>query len=522
VGFVCCGEFRRQQGLTFGANLYSQPWAGLACKGWFHIVMLVVAAGLAYRLRNTLAVLAASRTFAADAVRLRILEVRGGSELPVGDTEVAAFGLLQGGCRSRENSFQLRDRARNGTGQYELRAPGVRADGYFFVTAPLHPKLIPARWIVESLDMNGSWVMVGASSWRLLANGQADIHSQLQYSPSFWRSGSADSSVLTVSADMRPGTNWILINMVLPVISIIGCFACPVLGFAGFFEEYRFVFKSWYCTGSLVWTAAACSCHWTAGWRELVITWMKAFVRIIPTIRIVLDYTSVVGFFVSYGLGDVLIVFISEAVFYQMRWPVLLQVVCSCGLGWFHALFGMSMIYFRREAIAGAYNIVLNDKLCYDAIWDKLCSQEGISELRKFVKCIEKMLDSASPPRQFIYKRRKQETKRRKSISRSFLSRQSLLSVLFGTHDGLPIVCLGQLFVQAQFLQPILLSKVKCWALASRGCFPLRSGGFLRYSDALSCSGQDVKWASLKSSSRAVEKLIRVFGQVFLEDVVYI
>ena len=90
--------------------------------------------------------------------------------------------------------------------------------------------------------------------------------------------------------------------------------------------------------------------------------WMKAFVRIIPTIMIVPDYLSVVNFVVSLGLGDALVVFISEALFYKLQWPVVFQVVWSSGLGWVHALFGLSMLYFHRQSIAGAHSIILNDK----------------------------------------------------------------------------------------------------------------------------------------------------------------
>jgi len=499
---------------TRSAIFVSQPWAGIVSKNWFHVLMLLATAGVAYRLRNTLAVLSSSRTFAADAVRLRILEVRGGVGLPVWDSKLATFGLLQGGCRSVKKSFESGEGKHNGAGVYRLSAPGVRADGYFFDTAQLHPKLLPASWVVESLNQEGLWVIVGASAWRLLANGQADMLSQLRYTFPFWSSGSADLSTLAVAADMRPDTNWIVMNVVLPVVSGIGTLSCAVLGFAGRFDEYRFVFKCFYCAVSLVWTAAAGSCNWMTGWREVVTSWMKAFVRIIPTIMLVLDYTSVVQFMVSLGLGDILVVFISEALFYKMRWTVVLQVVCTCGLGWAHALFGLSMLYFRRQAVAGAHSITLNDKLCYDAIWAKLCQQEGIFALRNFVKRIEEMLDNSCPPRQFIYQTRKPLAKRRSSISSSFEFGQSLLSGLFVTQGGLPVVCLNQLFVQAKFLQPILLSKVKSWALTSRGCFPLRSeDGFLRYSDAMSCSAQQIKWASLKSANRAVEKLVRVYGQ---------
>ena len=499
-------------------NVSSEPWAGLASKNWFHALMLLVAAGLAFRLRNTLAVLSKSKTFAADAVRLRILEVRGGAKFPVSDAKIATFGLLQGGCRSVKKNFELGDGKHSGAGVYQLSAPGVRADGYFFDTAQIYPKLIPARWVVESLNMENSWVIVGASAWRLLANGQADVHSQLQYTFPYWSSEFADVGTLSVAADMRPDNHWIVMNVVLPVVSGIGTLSCAVAGFAGRFEEYRFTFKCFYCAVSLVWTAAAGSCHWTTGWREVVIAWMKAFVRIIPTIMIVLDHTSVIQFMVPLGLGDIMVVFISEALFYKMQWQVVLQVVCTCGLGWMHALFGLSMLYFRRQAVAGAHSVILNDKLCYDEIWAKLCEQEDIFNLKNFVKRIADMQDQSCHPRQFIYQKQNLLAKRRLSMSSSLRVKfgQSMLGGFFGTSCGMPIVCLNQLYVQAQFLQPILLSKVKSWALHSRGCFPLRcEDGFLRYSDVLSCSGQEIKWASLKSANRAVEKLVRVYRQVF-------
>ena len=69
---------------------------------------------------------------------------------------------------------------------------------------------------------------------------------------------------------------------------------------------------------------------------------------------------------------------------------------------------------------------------------------------------------------------------------------------------------------QAACLQPLLLAKVQAWALASGGCFAVRGSPlFQRYDAAVAGEAAPVlKFAEVKSASRAIEKAVRAYGQV--------
>ena len=79
-----------------------------------------------------------------------------------------------------------------------------------------------------------------------------------------------------------------------------------------------------------------------------------------------------------------------------------------------------------------------------------------------------------------------------------------------------PLASLDQLYVQAACVEPILLHKVKEWALASGGSFPCRmASGAVAYVrwEGTDASSSHFKWCQLKSTQRAIEKVIRSYGE---------
>lgn len=84
-----------------------------------------------------------------------------------------------------------------------------------------------------------------------------------------------------------------------------------------------------------------------------------------------------------------------------------------------------------------------------------------------------------------------------------------------------PATCLGQLYCQATALSPILIKKVQDWAAATGGYFMAAGAGsppvFVRWEDVREDefrTGGRVRWASLKSLQRAIEKANRSYGKV--------
>jgi hypothetical protein len=74
--------------------------------------------------------------------------------------------------------------------------------------------------------------------------------------------------------------------------------------------------------------------------------------------------------------------------------------------------------------------------------------------------------------------------------------------------------------VQARVLRPLLVAKVRRWAARSNGLF--RAAGSHAFAP-LAAEGGDaggcraVHFAPVKSTARAVEKTVRVYGQVGIE-----
>jgi hypothetical protein len=108
----------------------------------------------------------------------------------------------------------------------------------------------------------------------------------------------------------------------------------------------------------------------------------------------------------------------------------------------------------------------------------------------------------------------------------------SIADVAGDVDDGRRVGSLDQLYVQALCLHPILLRKTRAWAAASAGSFAARgsapgdqvglatTGGggggeeFGREAEAL----VQVRFAGIKSVSRAVEKAVRSYAQVRLQS----
>ena len=82
-----------------------------------------------------------------------------------------------------------------------------------------------------------------------------------------------------------------------------------------------------------------------------------------------------------------------------------------------------------------------------------------------------------------------------------------------------PVRSMDQLYVQAACLEPLLLHKVQEWAAVSGGYFPCKAAGggaaYVRYThDSLKGpGGPEFQWCKLKAASRAMEKVVRSYGE---------
>ena len=212
--------------------------------------------------------------------------------------------------------------------------------------------------------------------------------------------------------------------------------------------------------------------------------------------------------FLVYSITIILSESFTEIALYDRQWPQVLRAQAT-NLSVVAGAFSIFSLCFRHRALARARRLVVADRRCYDAIWESFraspATQNALLAIRAQVGRLLKDKNTETVPHQ-----RAPAAVRRQEV-RILPGSMSLMR-------GTPVLSLDQLFVQAWCLNPVLLSKVQAWALDSRGWFPcIRTSSavtFVRYSDAVHEPGLPIRWATVKSTHRAIEKLVRVYGQV--------
>mmetsp|Transcript_47463 Transcript_47463/g.74169 ORF Transcript_47463/g.74169 Transcript_47463/m.74169 type:complete len:382 (+) Transcript_47463:1-1146(+) len=215
---------------------------------------------------------------------------------------------------------------------------------------------------------------------------------------------------------------------------------------------------------------------------------------------------------------------------------------------------GVSMIFFalvlaitRRLNLFWANRLVAADREQYFNVWNRILldkrARDAISELHQIVQRVDSRT-IFHEPRQYALAAGQQvhatedNTENREvcgsschssdqPIASSRRRRSSTVPFRFSrngntiTDQGvelIPIASLDQLYSCAILCYPMLRSKVQEWALVSNGMFGAYrdddfSSPFVRWVDAVADAHlrTRIKWADLKSSSRSIEKIARVY-----------
>jgi hypothetical protein len=428
---------------------------GIMFKPSFLAIFAALSAHSAYSAWASYAVVRAGGRFSAHLFRLRVLEVRG---VPVAAAaRPVAFGLLSGGSRVTRSTCKGADYPadlESGVASPLLSAScaidgrGEAADGYFF---EMDAQNVPMRWVVKaSGDGGGSWRTIGASTWRLLPSGIADFYPQLP-------AGSLDAplpsdgvGVLTVEADLRPPTGWVLLNVVLSgcVMNGAATFACSATGFLGRDRAFHLSFYSLYITACATVVSAGASFGWQCMWREAASTWLRAAVRAVYMCLMVVCDGWLIPICISFGMTDIGVSIFTELVLYRST----VLGFSTLGLAWFQVIFGLLMFASRRQAVAQAHCIVRQDKQMYDALWASVCSAPGAESSLLRLKAVAVRLAGGSGcfavPRQ-----------QNRAVGGFAVTWRTHLRVFRGVAgadsrvagwDERPIDCLDQLFAQVR------------------------------------------------------------------------
>ena len=500
-------------------------------KRIFQATLAVFAAYGIYSAFVNFAVLNRAGYFPPGLVRLRILELQSG-RAPA-DATLAAAGLLHDGCPANASAQAVRL-----DGTYILGSTAEKpANGYFFVSNGTSSD-VPTRWIVDWCAGNSStWVPVSASVWRFNSDGSVSLYPELPNGTPLSAPGAATEERMQleigttgtgIEVDASPPLSWALTACTTNIYYSLALFCCSAAGLLGRVGWIPFLWLSLLAVDtaftSLGIAAIAYAEPWN--WREaaqmcmylpsvLFLAFGSAFcerqfitVLLLSCILALASYT--VSGVVLYRRDP------SEVLLEQAK----IITINSVGL-----VFCIVALAFRKHALRRAQMLVLDDRCRYDCAWDALRADTeadaALQSVRDGAARMASRVGNSLTQRQIQHPATRQQHFNGQQTWAN--SASDLLARCAGQRSfydrTLPIRSLDQLFVQAVCLDPILRSKVQKWALQSRGCFTTR-----RMNGTLACMRFEqlqhddnvgaIRWSNVKSSHRAIEKLVRGYEQV--------
>ena len=199
----------------------------------------------------------------------------------------------------------------------------------------------------------------------------------------------------------------------------------------------------------------------------------------------------------------------------------------------FAAAFSLSVTFCHRLVREKARTLVLEDKLAYDILWNKI-AQESLAQsdlqclyrLAESVRCNKVQTDLRQHNASFVTGREHILLQMLPSAHFRRLKRAACVigisTEMFNIQEiNARVNSLDQLFAQACCLHPLLIRKTKEWALKSEGCVltTYRKDGqpqkqYTLYSSAQGKHGVHIHWCKVKSLQRSIEKIVRAYGKV--------
>ena len=431
-------------------------------------------------------------------------------------TKIGGFGLLLDGCQMAGGR---RSAMTDGQVTVAFDEP-VQANGYYFVTSDGDMAADPVRWVVEAAAAgNDSWVAVGAGVWAMTSAGIPYPYPELSYPTPAARSE-------IVWMDQRYSWPQSLLVSVGGIEWAIGLLISVIMGRIGLSEVPRAMFIACTFLDTAAAIVTAVGFHLLGDWRNEMQSWLLLWSQSVLFFGILWFEAHIVRVFAVYAVSLYCTALIIVKVIYSGTMSSALVGGLSPGPVTACVLLDAVIIYFRWRALRRARLLVEVDQGRYSHAWALVQQAPGaaawIRELRDLVsvlsaRCpenapnqalrltrtelpVDKSVDSPSRPNDALAQMPLTEG-----------ARAAAVVDVGSVRDGMLVMSLDQLYVQAVCLYPVLLRKVQEWATAAEGDHEV-----LR---AHSIPGDDlpmvqVKFAGIKSVSRAVEKCIRAYSRV--------
>jgi hypothetical protein len=492
-------------------------------KRIFQVVFLVFAIFGWYLAYTKITFLDAAGRFPPGIVRLKILELRGGGS--PANAVLASADLLDNGCLS---IFPQQPVLHNGS----FILGSSPANGYSFVSGSNAWEDDPIRWTVEVSGDNGStWLPVGASVWRLLSSdGSLDLHRELPYGTSFPGTGNMRSQLRSdvgitekeIRVDARPPLSFVLTSFAQSIYFSVGFFSFSVLGIIGRADWMRAAWLTVLALDGVFYASGVATIAFAEPflWREGIMLGFYVLALGVLVAGSAFYERKLIRVILMCSIFTMGINTGCELNLYQRDLlAVLLQQMASIQFLGF--VFCTAAIVFRKRASARAYALVMADRVEYDAVWVGLKSDTVVQAALHFVKdTASKMIDrSGKQARQQAIQGAANHQINSAQNQFATLLPASVSRWLNRVDSSNTVQSLDQLYVQAWCLYPVLRVKVQKWALKSNGCFPVNAlNGDLTFIPFAQMEHDEslgaIRWPHVKSTSRAIEKLVRAYNQV--------
>lgn len=524
--------------------------AMLSKRMWQSGLFLVASLALVWSVLNTIRAFEPSY-LSYQEYRFTVLEQRSGRDRAEPTAHISALGLLRDGCRVTSRAASETRAGAQVTVRYDKEVP---MNGFYFVTHGGEPDKDPVRFWLQARTGNGAWERVSASSWRIRATGFVDFNDGRFPTPR--------ARNQRVDVYPRAGWPWVVafpgVQFVVLTISFT-LVACGALGRA---RHAEWLLIAGFTAVAILQVLGA-SGEIGQGRREEGAYWLLfALAPLAMALMIAVDEKHIIARMTAAGAYLCLL----ELVFAAAVWQELSELTMSPPLtGLLFFLAGGSLLGAHAMALWRAKRLIQEDKAKYDKVWEReLADPQTKQEIDKFAESVKQVTKRIGKgwARQMGLKEAeflsvsllsrydkayaqnadtkyigwtphlsRQKAYKSLRIKKRFLLMRALTSNWKTSLPNMPdcpsvyvdvqtkIVSLDQLYMQAHCMDVVLKAKVQEWALKADGWFPLtRQNGkpcavptFAKWSDLKQQHNPAVKWGKVKSVSRSIEKLLRVY-----------
>ena len=436
-------------------------------------------------------------------------------------TSVSEFGLIkQGACKIalKNNNVSYS----SGTFTLELDE-NISMAGYYFKTSAYPDDFDPVNWIVEVLDSNGSWLTIGASYWTFEFYRGVLFDWKIPYQTTTERN--SEVKVYYAKESLRIADCIISANYVFCYIRI---FYCGITRSLDGIRTISIISLSAHVIILAIFVSLSVAAN---DYFQACVTSMYCLQPAVFVVGIVLFERHVLMVIYCYLSSVVLS---SIGVNWLRGTPLYTPAESPSGIfrtGVLPGLLGLALVIhtLRQRVLWRARYLITQDQRQYDIIWDRLMSDADsatdVCDLKQLADGIAAGCKGLIPQHltiRNIPENHSNSLSGFQVILESY-GQQNTTSCGDDVQDRLPVTSLDQIFCQASVLHPILLDKIREWAMQSDGLFPLRCASglspiYVCYSKAIRrpTTLERIAWAKIKSVDRAIEKVVRSYSQVIL------